>query len=182
MRNLVGIHRSTMRSIHRHSRHALALMILSSATVITPLGTSQTSGATAPAVSLCSVQFSVTALRVSRGIPDNPETFSFPRLIFVNRALAAQSVAAALCALPTMPTGPLSCVFDNGFNYSLSFSAPRVSVTDVRFDPTGCEEVTGLGVARWVEQTQSFIRVLGSAMRLQHVTYVTFAGKLKLSR
>jgi hypothetical protein len=157
---------------------SLGLIIFLTSSILTPLGVAS-SGAATPLVSLCTVQTQVTSLRVSRGIPENPETFIFRRLIFVNREVSAQSVATALCALPTMPTGPLSCAADFGFNYSLLFSAPGVEVTDVRFDPTGCQKVTGLGALRWVEQTPGFDQVLGSAMKLKHASYSTFTGKWK---
>lgn len=130
-------------------------------------------------VELCSVMFNVTSLRISRGTPMNREKFTFPRLVFVRKALSAQSVATALCALPTMPSGPISCPFDDGFSYSLLFSAPGASVTDVRFDPTGCGQVYGLGAAvRWTEESPGIYRTLGDAMKLKNASESTFGGAL----
>jgi hypothetical protein len=123
--------------------------------------------------------FEVTSLRVSRGIPMNREKFSFPRLVFVRNAVSAQSVATALCALPAMPSGPIACPADFGFNYSLLFAAPGATVTDVRFDPTGCGQVYGLGGAvRWTVQSPSLYRTLGDAMKLKNATESTFGGAL----
>jgi hypothetical protein len=179
MGRILQVGQSVWCSSHRHWRRHLAVLILLSTPVLIPFGVS-TSGAATFRVGLCSVQTQVTALRVSRGVPDNPETFTFPRLVFVNREVSAQSVAAALCALPAPPLNAiLSCVFDDGFDYSLLFTAPGAEVTDVRLDPTGCEQVSGLGTERWVEQTPGFRRVLGSAMKLKNATYATFAGKMQ---
>lgn len=136
------------------------------------------SAATIPQVDLCSVAVQVTSLRVSRGIPMNRETFSFPRLDFVKNEVAARSVAAALCALPPMPTGAIYCPADFGPMYSLLFSVAGSNVTDVRLDATGCEEVSGLGAIRWLEENPRLFRVLGAAMSLKSATQSTFEGRL----
>jgi hypothetical protein len=160
------------------ARAMLASTLLAATSALFFIDAAPTSGAVTPQVSICSVVNEATSLRVSRGIPLNPTKFSFSRLVFVKQAASAQVVAVALCALPAMPTGVLSCPNDFGFKYSLLFSVPNQSVTDVRLDPTGCESVSGLGAVRWTEQSPNFYRVLGPAMGLKGAAQSTFAGKL----
>lgn len=177
MESALQIGRPLPRSRVRRWTRLLAVLALTGVSIVIPVKVAS-SGAATPVVNLCSVSSQVTAIRISRGIPLNPEVFSFPRLVFTKRAASTRAVAAALCALPGMPSGPIACPADFGFDYSLLFSVPGDYVTDVRYDPTGCEQVTGLGTVRWTVQTPIFIRVLGSAMNLKHVSDSIFAGKI----
>jgi hypothetical protein len=59
-----------------------------------------------------------------------------------------QAVAAALCALPAMPGGPVNCPADFGGAYRLVFAAAGQAYPPVLIKATGCRTVSGLGPAR----------------------------------
>jgi hypothetical protein len=159
----------------------LAALVCSVICAVLPLTTTTSSAASSVHTELCSVAGAVTSLRVSRGIPTNPTTFSFPRLVLVQRATLAQSVAVALCALPAGPSGMINCPADFGFDYRLSFTAPGYDVAYVSLDPTGCQWIKGIDPTRWVEQSPRFYRILGAAMGLDHANNATFRGTLQNS-
>ncbi|HEY5265524.1 MAG TPA: hypothetical protein VIJ40_01795 [Acidimicrobiales bacterium] len=132
---------------------------------------------------LCQVAYDVNRLSISRSKPLNPETFTFPALFKVNKALNVQSIARALCALPLGPTGVINCPADWGVNYTFQFSVTDGSsvqlVSPVTVDAAGCETVQGLDGGRSVSTAPSFWRIVGNSMGLKSATGTTFSGKMK---
>ena len=96
---------------------------------------------------LCSTQVGVTRLVVSRvtGLPRNHLHFAFPAGVTVSSPARARAVAAAVCGLPPMPRGPMSCPVDLGLGYRLSFAAGSRSFPVVTVTPGGCGGVAGPG-------------------------------------
>jgi len=81
--------------------------------------------------------------------PQNHVHFSFPAQVTVTGVHRSQAVAQALCQLPAMPAGVFSCPMDWGINYRLIFTAADSKLAPVTVDATGCQQVTGLGPARF---------------------------------
>jgi hypothetical protein len=117
---------------------------------------------------LCSEQASVTRLVVSRAsaLPRNHLHFAFPAGITVRSPARARAVAAAVCGLPVMPRGPMSCPADWGLSYRLSFAAGTRSFPVVTVAAGGCAAVTGAGPVRWTARSPRFWTVLAQAMRV----------------
>ena len=94
---------------------------------------------------LCAKQASVTRLVVSRvsALPQNHLHFAFPAGTTVRSPAQARAVAAAVCGLPAMPHGPMSCPADWGLSYRLSFAAGTRSFPVVTAAAGGCAAVTG---------------------------------------
>ena len=115
---------------------------------------------------LCSEQASVTRLVVSRAsaLPRNHLHFAFPAGITVRSPAQARAVAAAVCGLPVMPRGPMSCPADWGLSYRLSFAAGTRSFPVVTVAAGGCAAVTGAGPVRWTARSPRFWTVLAQAM------------------
>lgn len=114
-----------------------------------PNAAASPSAAVAP---LCQNTGAVTSLRISR-IPANghvpQEQAVFPGQVTVASPVQARAVARALCALPAMPHGILSCpAMFPGTSYQLSFTAASLRFSAVTVDATGCEAVTGAGPVR----------------------------------
>jgi hypothetical protein len=117
---------------------------------------------------LCSEQASVTRLVVSRAsaLPRNHLHFAFPAGITVRSPAHARAVAAAVCGLPVMPRGPMSCPADWGLSYRLSFAAGTKGFPVVTVAAGGCAAVTGAGPVRWTARSPRFWTVLAQAMRV----------------
>jgi hypothetical protein len=115
---------------------------------------------------LCSEQASVTRLVVSRvsALPQNHLHFAFPAGITVRSPAQARAVAVAVCGLPAMPRGPMSCPADWGLSYRLSFAAGSRSFPVVTAAAGGCAAVTGAGPVRWTVRSPGFWTVLAHAM------------------
>ena len=115
---------------------------------------------------LCSKQASVTRLVVSRvsALPQNHLHFAFPAGTTVRSPAQARAVAAAVCGLPAMPHGPMSCPADWGLSYRLSFAAGTRSFPVVTAAAGGCAAVTGAGPVRWTVRSPGFWTVLAHAM------------------
>lgn len=133
-------------------------------------------GAGLAASKLCTQASQVDGLVVTRinSAPKNHDRFSFPAEVRVSDTEQARSVAQAACALPAMPSGPMSCGSSSFTGwYLLTFMASGKRLPEVRV-ASDCEEVHGLGQLRWVARTPSFWRVLGTAMGLPHSDVATF--------
>jgi hypothetical protein len=117
---------------------------------------------------LCSEQASVTRLVVSRAsaLPRNHLHFAFPAGITVRSPAQARAVAAAVCGLPVMPRGPMSCPADWGLSYRLSFAAGTRGFPVVTVAAGGCAAVTGAGPVRWTARSPRFWTGLAQAMRV----------------
>ncbi len=121
---------------------------------------------------LCSTQVGVTRLVVNRvtSLPRNHLRFAFPAGITVSSPARARAVAAAVCGLPLMPRGPMSCPVDLGLGYRLSFAAGSRSFPVVTVTPGGCGGVAGAGPERWTARSPGFWTVLAHGMGLAHGT------------
>ncbi len=108
--------------------------------------------------------------------PQNHMRFSFPAEMIVHRASTVQAVARALCALPVIPKGPISCPAGFGVDYHFAFFAGERAFPAVDVDPSSCQSVRGIGSVRWVMRSPEFWPALGRALELSSSTYATFRG------
>jgi hypothetical protein len=108
----------------------------------------------------------VTRLVVSRvtALPRNHLHFAFPAGVTVASPARARAVAAAVCGLPAIPRGPMSCPADMGVSYRLSFAAGTRSFPVVTVVAGGCAGVTGAGTVRWTARSPGFWTALAHAM------------------
>lgn len=143
-------------------------------------------GGTAPALEgrtghsgLCSRSQvpAVTRLAVSRtvALPGNHLHFAFPAGVTVTSPAEARAVARALCALPVMPSAPMSCPMDQGVSYRLDFAAGRTSFPGIRAAAGGCNPVTGAGPVRRAGSAR-FWTVLGHAIGLKRAAGSALRG------
>lgn len=116
-------------------------------------------------------------VRRSDAIPQNHMRFSFPAEVTVTDAAKVRAAARALCALPEMPTGAISCPADFGIVYQLAFFAGGRAFPAVEVDATGCQTVSGLGHVRWVARSPEFWLTLGGAMGLSSPGSAAFRGR-----
>ena len=133
----------------------------------------------APAgMTVCAHAGDVDRLMIGRVnfFPQNHVYFGFPAQITVSDAHRSQAVAQALCTLPPMPAGPLSCPMDWGINYRLIFTAGDSKLAPVIIDATGCQQVTGLGPVRWIVRSPAFWNVLATAAGIGPADQTTFRG------
>ncbi len=134
---------------------------------------------------LCQIAYSVDRLTMSRSKPLNRETFTVPAKVVVAKSSRVQAAARALCALPPLPKGVLSCPMDLGVEYTFHFTVVGATGNEtadpVVLDASGCETVKGLGTTRWVATSPSFWPVLGNALGIARATQKTFAGVLVAS-
>lgn len=126
-----------------------------------------------PSRFVCADQGTVSAAGVAR-IPSlsqlgqsKPLPRTVPR-IMVRDPAKARALARAVCGLPAMPPGVLSCPIDVGGGYQLVFMAAGRTLHPVTVEATGCQPVTGAGLAqagtarsgpapaRWVARTPGF--------------------------
>lgn len=151
------------------------LLVVSASVVLGCWGLAACGGG-AGASKLCRQAGQVDALAVARISPVTkyPVRFSFPAKVRVSDPEQVRTVAGALCALPVMPSGSMSCGSSSFLGwYELTFMAGGKRLPGVRMT-NDCEEVRGLGRLRWVARTPSFWRVLGTAMGLPHPDVTTF--------
>jgi hypothetical protein len=131
---------------------------------------------------LCSEQVSVTRLVVSRvsALPQNHLHFAFPAWITVRSPAQARAVAAAVCGLPALPRGPMSCPADWGLSYRLSFAAGTRSFPVVTAAAGGCAAVTGVVPVRWTVRSPGFWTVLAHAMGVSAASALRGSGPARL--
>lgn len=127
---------------------------------------------------LCNSYPQLDTLVVKRidAFPQNHIRFSFPAVITVSNPSLVQKAAKAVCALPVMPSKPMSCPADLGITYRLSFYTAAQPFPRVVVSATGCEGVTGLLLNRWVSRTPAFWSKLGKTMGLKNASWATFRG------
>lgn len=116
----------------------------------------------------------LTVTRVNT-LPQNYVRFTFPAKVTVRSPAKVRSVAQAACALPPMPSKPISCPADSGIFYRLTFTASGRKLTTVSADVSGCRMTRGLGRPRLAVNT--FWHVLGVAMGLRHPNQSAFGGQ-----
>ena len=66
----------------------------------------------------------------------------------IRNAATVQRIATMLCALPTLPSGFISCPDLVGGSFQLFFGAPGKAIGSVGVQYSGCRVVSGLGPAR----------------------------------
>ena len=74
-----------------------------------------------------------------------------------------------------MPKGIL-CPIDLGIVDQLTFSSAGHELPAISIRATGCQQVSGFGVTRWVARSPGFWRTLGLAMGLAQPGYALFRG------
>jgi hypothetical protein len=146
-------------------------------------GSASPSGPAKPSAgqpALCASASSVTRLVVLRSRLVNRIQvmhFPFPPQVIVTNAAHARAVAAALCALPNMPSGVINCpAAILGTTYRLTFTVAGKPLPLVTVQATGCMAVTGLGPVRRVATKPAFWRVLGNAIGLYGAGPPVFGG------
>ena len=129
-------------------------------------------------VALCRDANTVTSLRIVRAAgPRVPhEQAVVPGTVIVTSPAHAREVARALCALPTMPHGLISCPATfPGTNYQLTFTTDGQELPPVTIEATGCATVTGVGPVRRAISA-GFWRVLAVAAGVSPPDQATFAS------
>jgi hypothetical protein len=131
-----------------------------------PASQASTSPSGTGGAALCSAPATVTRLVVSRvsALPQNHLHFAFPAGITVSSPARARAVAEAVCGLPALARGPMSCPADWGLSYRLSFAAGTRSFPVVTAAAGGCGAVTGAGPARSTVRSPGFWTALAHAM------------------
>ncbi len=72
----------------------------------------------------------------------------------------------------------MSCPADLGISYVLSFTASDSKLAPVTVVATGCQQVSGLGPARWIARSPAFWRVLAIAAGIAPADWATFGGTI----
>ena len=117
---------------------------------------------------LCADPAAVTRLQIVRlqGLRVPEAQGAFPRQFAVIGSAAARAVARALCALPAMPRGMMSCpAMFPGTSYQLRFMAAGRPLPAVTLEATGCDTGPGAGPVRQATSA-AFWRVLAMAAGL----------------
>jgi hypothetical protein len=117
-------------------------------------------------------------VRRDNSLPENHEHFTFAATVEVSEPGKARAIAAAVCGLPLMPAKPIVCGADAGITYRLTFTADGRKPAAVTIRASGCENVQGLGRARWALRSAGFWHTLGVAMDLTHPYYAAFSGSI----
>jgi hypothetical protein len=89
-----------------------------------------------------------------------------PRGLIVRTPHLVRELAAALCGLPVMPRGPVSCPAQFDGSLRLAFAAGARPFRPVIVQMSGCRVVGGLGPARAVPSA-AFWRTLGKDLGLR---------------
>lgn len=139
---------------------------------------------------LCAVRSRVTRLTVVRhAVPAVPPVtkgresvpplhFPFPARVSVTSAAKARAVAAAICALPAMPSGVVVCPAQfPGTTYRLWFTEAGRRLPVVTAQATGCEVVHGAGKVRRASTSPAFWTSLAEAMQLYRPRPNAFQGQ-----
>ncbi|MHB2029152.1 MAG: hypothetical protein ACYCPT_10085 [Acidimicrobiales bacterium] len=141
-----------------------------------------TTGPSARTAYLCQVIPRVDRLNVTRHESGRQFVFTFPAVVTVTSASAAQTVAKAACALPDAPKGAQACPAEFAVSYHLVFAVrgeKGMGGEAIDVNPTGCQSVTGLGTVREAMSHLAFYRLLGNVMGLKNPNYLTFRGAFR---
>jgi hypothetical protein len=145
-------------------------------------GTAPAPGGTALAgVALCRDIPQLTRVAVSRTTAFRafePGTI-LPRGITIVKPGLVRGLAAALCGLPKMPPGPVTCPADFRGSVRFGFAAGGRPFPFVTAQMSGCRVVTGLGPAR-TARSAAFWRTLGEDLGLSSVPGTSQSGGIKL--
>jgi hypothetical protein len=162
-------------------------VVIAAALLLSACGSPSSSGPTTTGPSartayLCQVIPRVNRLVVTRHAPGRQFVFTFPAVVTVTSASAAQAVAKSACALPDAPKGAQACPAEFAVSYHLVFAVrgeKGMGGEAIDVNPTGCQSVTGLGTVREVVSHPAFYRLLGNAMGLKNPSYLTFTGAFR---
>jgi hypothetical protein len=128
----------------------------------TAAGTGSSSEPAAVATASAGVPLCVAAGKVDRVVAIPPGSHIralLPGGITIRDAARVRALAAALCALPPMPSG-LHCEAATDGAFRLTFAAGNQGFRPVRIQLSGCRSVTGLGPGRSWAQSPQFGRLL----------------------
>jgi hypothetical protein len=161
----------------RHLR-AVPMLSLVAALAGSAVAACGSNSAGAAGTSLCGNVPQVDRLVIKRvnHLPQNHNRFTFPATVTVSDRRQAQAVARAACALPPMPKANMSCPFDWGVIFRLSFAVDGPKLPAVRVNASGCREVYGLSPARWTLRSPAFWRLLAKVMGIGPPSESTFVG------
>jgi hypothetical protein len=101
-----------------------------------------------------------TVDRVVASLPTGHLREVLPRGITITDASRVRALAAALCALPPMPSGLQPCPADLGGVFQLVFAAGGRAFHPVRIQLSGCRTVAGIGPTRSWSRSPQFGRLL----------------------
>jgi len=127
---------------------------------------------------LCQNTAAVTSLQIVRihGVRVPEAQTAFPARFAIIGPAGARAVARALCALPVMPPGIMSCpMLFPGTSYQLRFGVTGRPLPVVTIEATGCDTVTGVGHVRRATSA-AFWRVLATAAGLSPPGQAVFSG------
>ena len=125
-------------------------------------GTGGPSGPAAAATASAGVPLCGAAGKVDRMVAIPPGSHIralLPGGVTIRDTARVRALAAALCALPPMPSG-LHCEAATGGAFRLTFAAGDQGFRPVGVQMTGCRSVTGLGPGRSWAQSPQFGRLL----------------------
>lgn len=124
--------------------------------------TSVPGGRASAGVALCRDVPNLTKVTVSRttSLHVLEPAMVLPRGLIVRKPHLVRGLATALCGLPKMPRGPVSCPAQFGGSLRLAFAAGGRPFRPVIVEMSGCRVVSGLGPAR-TATLAAFWRTLG---------------------
>jgi hypothetical protein len=130
--------------------------------------TSGPGGRASAGVALCRDLPNLTRVTVSRttSLHVLEPAMVLPRGLTVRTPHLVRALATALCGLPKMPRGPVSCPAQFGGSLRLAFAAGGRPFRPVSVQMSGCRMVSGLGPARMVPSA-AFWRTLGKDLGLR---------------
>lgn len=126
---------------------------------------------------VCAVVSRVDRLVITRSSAKSAR-FTFPAEITVTDPRRVRTIARALCALPVMPRGTFHCPAEFAISYRLIFAVGGRTLKPVAVLASGCQEVYGLGRARWVALSPGFWRIMGAVAGIRDARYSTLRGPI----
>jgi hypothetical protein len=135
--------------------------------------------AAATQAALCQHTATVTGLVITRNhVMRVPQLQAgFPNQVIVASPARARAAARAVCGLPSLPRGVFHCPnLTVGSTYLLRFTADGRQLPAVSIESTGCEVVTGVGLARWAAKSPGFWRALATAANVSPPGRTAFTG------
>jgi hypothetical protein len=127
---------------------------------------------------LCRTAAAPTRLLVVRRdpLPQSDVRFTFPARRVVDDPSRVADLRHALCVLPAMRSGVISCPMDRGITYRLRFISPHQRYARVTVSVTGCLTVHGLGSPRWIMRSPRFWAALASTLDVHGPAYGALRG------
>jgi hypothetical protein len=144
-------------------------------------GTASLAGGREPAgVALCRDIPQLTSVVVSRtaALHELEPGVVLPRGTTIREPRPVRALATALCALPKVPRGPVSCPAQFRGSLRFAFAARERAFPPVTVQVSGCRLVTGLGPAR-TARSAAFWRTLGKDLGPSSVQSTGQSGGIK---